>query len=644
MKITRLEIRNYRSIRELMLAPESLCALVGRNNSGKSNVLHALQLFFDASTRGLSADCYCGHDTSKPIEIFVTFNDLSDWEREQFGAWLDEESLTVGRRITFSGGDTYSIASIARVQRPEPDWLREDCITGDAIKTWWADRASLSVQGLDFGALLGTKKPTVAQWTEAASAFVHDHLAAIPMVVSELENPKGYPGVLKGALPEFVYVPAVRDVTDEAKVAKTNPFGQLVNSVLEKITEERVLLISDRLNEVKRILNRGSEERLQEVAEIEERLNTLMHDIMDCDIEIEMGVPEVQEVFGAARVFVDDGVRTPVEAKGHGLQRSMIFTILRAYAEVAHIRKAGEKAAERSTIFAVEEPELYLHPQSQRTVMAVFRQISEGRDQIFYSTQSSLFVDVAHFDEICIMRREEDDGQLVSNPTQLSMDTMLVDLKCRKGITGTPEGMREQYSNAFDPTVNEGLFGDRVVIVEGASELYALPVFARALGYDFDRANVAVVQAGSKGPMDRLLRIFNGFGIPTYLVFDGDRNNNDAEVKRKTMELLALVGSPIDRIEDVVTAVSDSHTVFESTYEDALKAEVPGFDDLASDASAALGPCGKPLMHRFVARRLAAEERVPALIAELIDRIKHVEYYGSMLETPDEAKEGAQGV
>lgn len=640
MKIARLEIRNYRSIRELTLTPESLCALVGRNNSGKSNVLRALQLFFEASTRGLSADCFCGHDADRPIEIFVSFKDLSEWEREQFAPWLDNDSLIVGRRVTCTDVDSYSIASIARLRRPEPEWLQEDRVSGDTIKTWWETRSSLVVGGLDFGALLGTRKPTVTQWKEAAAAFVRDHVTSIPMALVEEENPKGYPGVLKGALPEFVYVPAVRDITDEAKVAKTNPFGQLVNSVLDKISKERVALISERLNDVKRILNRGSEERLQEVAEIEERLNALMRDVMDCDIEIEMGVPEVREVFGAAKVFVDDGVRTPVEAKGHGLQRSMIFTILRAYAEVAHIRKAGEKAAERSTIFAVEEPELYLHPQSQRTVMAVLRKISEGRDQIFYSTQSSLFVDVAHFDEICIMRREEVDGQLASNPTQLSMEAMLADLKCRKGITGTPEGIREQYANAFDPTVNEGLFGDSVVVVEGASELYALPVFARALEYDFDRANVAIVQAGSKGPMDRLLRIFNGFGIPTYLLFDGDRDNSDAEVKRKTLELLALVGSPADSIDDVGTTVSDSHTVFETTYEDALKAEVFGFDELASAASARLGPCGKPLMHRYVARGLAAEEKVPALIAEIIDRIKHVEYYGSILQTPDETPEG----
>ena len=617
------------------MTPKAICALVGRNNSGKSNVLRALQFFFDASTRGLTADCFFGHDTDKPIEIFVSFSDLSDWEVEQFGSWLDGDALTVGRRITCSGKDAYSIASIARVRRPQPEWLQEDRVTRDSIKTWWAMRENLIVEGLDFGAALGVKKPTIAQWKEAANAFVRKHATSIPMEAVEEENPKGYPGVLKGALPEFVYVPAVRDITDEAKVAKTNPFGQLVNSVLDKISNERVSLISTRLGEVTKMLNRGSEDRLPEVAQIEDRLNILMRDIMDCDIEIEMGVPEVQEVFSAAKVFVDDGVRTPVEDKGHGLQRSMIFTILRAYAEIAHIRKAGEKAAQRSTIFAVEEPELYLHPQSQRTVMDVFRRISEGRDQVFYSTQSSLFVDVARFDEICIMRRKEVGKRLASIPTQLSMEAMLADLKCRKGVTGTPEGMREQYSNAFNPTVNEGFFGDKVVVVEGASELYALPILSRGLAFDLDRENIAVVQAEGKGSIDRLIRIFNGFGIPTYLVFDGDRDNADKEVKRKTLELLMLMGNPIDSISNVRTTVSESYTVFETTYDDELRSVIPGFDDIASEASSLLGPCGKPLLHRFVARKLAGQNAIPAFIVEIVERIKHLEYRGSILETSD---------
>ncbi|MCH8070250.1 MAG: AAA family ATPase, partial [Candidatus Marinimicrobia bacterium] len=197
-------------------------------------------------------------------------------------------------------------------------------------------------------------------------------------------------------------------------------------------------------------------------------------------------MPKLKEVFGAAKLYVDDGVRTTIETKGHGMQRSMIFTILRTYAELAHAKKAGVKAGERSTIFAIEEPELYLHPQSQRTLMSVFRDISSEMDQVIYSTQSSLFVDIGYFDEICIMRREKEDDQWRSYSTQLSISNMLEDLKARKDTDGTEEGIREQYSNVFNPMINEGFFADKVVIVEGASEQYALPIYTDSLEYNFD--------------------------------------------------------------------------------------------------------------------------------------------------------------
>ncbi|OEE65880.1 hypothetical protein A1OO_08710 [Enterovibrio norvegicus FF-33] len=49
-QIKRVEIKNFRSIRTLSISPNQLAVLVGRNDSGKSNVLRALNLFFNGKT------------------------------------------------------------------------------------------------------------------------------------------------------------------------------------------------------------------------------------------------------------------------------------------------------------------------------------------------------------------------------------------------------------------------------------------------------------------------------------------------------------------------------------------------------------------------------------------------------------------
>jgi len=641
MKIQRIEIKNYRSLQNLDIYPKDILALVGRNNSGKSNLIRALELFFEGTTRLVNDECFYNHKTEKPIEIFIIFEQLSDWEKEQFEPWMDEDKLIVGREIVCTGADSYTINNLAITKAPEPEWLREDMISGEKITEWWSKKDELKTSGLDFGVELGTSKPGVGKWKEAVKKFLDEHRNEILWKKERRENPKGYPGVLKGALPEFIHIPAVRDISDEAKVAKTNPFGQLINSVLEKITEKQKDLISKQLKEIEKQLNRSEEgERITEIKNIEASLNKLMSELMDCDIEIEMAMPQLREVFGKAKIYADDGVRTTIETKGHGMQRSMIFTILRAYAELAHTQKAGEKAGERTTIFAIEEPELYLHPQSQRTLMSVFREIASGRDQVIYSTQSSIFVDISHFDHICIMRREKRDESYESYPTQLSISTMIEDLKARKGVDATEEGIREQYSHAFNPMINEGFFADKVVIVEGPSEQYALPIYADAFGYNLDRNNISVVHSDGKGQMDRLLRVFNGFKIPTYLWFDGDKNNEDKDVRDKTLELLELLGDPVEKIEDVKTKISDRYAILEYKLEETLKDELVDYEKLVQQAVKSLGPTGKPLKHRFIANTLkrridngeSPEDVLPETIIKIVEKIKELSYSSSILQ------------
>ena len=48
--IAKIEIRNFRSMRNLSLIPGRLAVLVGKNDSGKSNILRALNLFFNGRT------------------------------------------------------------------------------------------------------------------------------------------------------------------------------------------------------------------------------------------------------------------------------------------------------------------------------------------------------------------------------------------------------------------------------------------------------------------------------------------------------------------------------------------------------------------------------------------------------------------
>jgi predicted ATP-dependent endonuclease of OLD family len=298
----------------------------------------------------------------------------------------------------------------------------------------------------------------------------------------------------------------------------------------------------------------------------------------------------------------------------------------------------------RNLILAVEEPELYMHPQAQRTIRRVFRKISEGGDQVLFSTHSSLLVDVAYFDEIIRMesRCEEIEGRktTVSTAWQVSIEKMIKDLETRitslKG-NATVDSMRDLYSHAYNPHRNEGFFASKIILVEGLTEEYSLPIYADVIpNCAFDPQGISVVECGGKGAMDRLFRIFNELHIPCYILFDYDSGNTDKNIIKKSKELLALAGELQDPPQSLF--VADTIACFPKKWEYDLRQEIPDIDILTAEARRELGlsdDSGKPLVAQYIARKITSRNPpvVPPSLKEIIEKAVAVTWKGSCLKT-----------
>ena len=59
MRVQSLHVKNYRCIRDAELSLDSRTALVGRNGSGKSAFLGALELFYKPEMPVTEEDFYC---------------------------------------------------------------------------------------------------------------------------------------------------------------------------------------------------------------------------------------------------------------------------------------------------------------------------------------------------------------------------------------------------------------------------------------------------------------------------------------------------------------------------------------------------------------------------------------------------------
>ena len=636
-------------------------ALVGANNAGKSAVLRAFDFLFNPSTKSLNEESFWSKDTSLEIRVEAIFSDLTDKEKESLGPYLKADgtfhmarSARMGAKSGESesdseqGEDKIGIGQHFKKPVPTTEWLQESNITGNNIKGWWTNKSQLTVDGVSFADFIGgTKPPTVGDWKEKSKEFIAAHADKIPMQDAWTDNPKGYANVLKGTLPFFVLVPAVRDVAEESKGTKSSPFGKLLYAILDTVTQEKRTKIEGILAEISKQLNRaGGVERVPLIADTERQLNTLLTDFFaGCDLEIEFATPTLEVLLSSPKLYVDDGFRNSVENKGHGLQRAVIFTILRRYAEYMTFAPDGKK---RNLILAIEEPELYMHPQAQRTIRRVFRKISEGGDQVIFSTHSSLLVDVAYFDEIIRLEinleRIGGTKTTASRAWQLPMSKMIDDIETRfpklKG-TVTSESMRDLYSHAYNPRRNEGFFASKIILVEGMTEEYSLPIYADALpNCAFDPRGISVVECGGKGTMDRVFRIFNELHIPCYLLFDYDSGSSDKNSTEKSKELLALVGESQDAPRSL--RVSDGVACFPKKWEVDLKGEIPDSDALAAEARSALGlndDTGKPLIARYIARKLISRNPpvVPPSLKSIIGKAVAVSWKKSCLQVPSSA-------
>lgn len=148
------------------------------------------------------------------------------------------------------------------------------------------------------------------------------------------------------------------------------------------------------------------------------------------------------------------------------------------------------KIKTQQIILALEEPEAHVHPHVQRSLFRYFIEASqqEKTNSLIVTTHSPHIVSVSPISDIIVLREQDNVGTkpYFVNKNDFS-EAELLDI--------------QRY---LDVNRGELIFARSVILVEGATEKFLLPVFAQSMGIDFDHLGISVlsVEGVCKHPLN----------------------------------------------------------------------------------------------------------------------------------------------
>ena len=528
MRITRIEIRNFRSIRRLVVDLGETTVFVGPNNAGKTAILDALRI---ALTRrwgrrgtGFSEyDIHLADDAADPkmssgVSIYLRS------EESEPGEWPAAISEDLADIVQVDlNTDRRSVALRTR-------WV-------------WSEEAGAFQPSWDF--LDAKREPLVGRSARGVN----------------LERFWRY-------LPVF-YLGALRDVGGEFS-PRSQFWGRLLKALeIPAGLESRALRVLDLLN--RRLLK--ADARLRMIAKTLSGATRISARDREGSLDLRMVPLKTWDLISRAEIILrnePDSPWLPLRRQGQGIQSLSVIFLFQAF--VDHVlRELYEPGSE--PVLALEEPETHLHPQAARTL---WRHVHALPGQKIITTHSPYFVQHVPFRDLRLVRLTANGTEVRSLPASFSAsippldgleavvanstgqlsyerasETLTINgalneqlyrtlLRCcgrhkrRADLEQTLRELSDRSSRFISDDELRSLetyarrmrgeifFADRWVIVEGQADYMIVHALAHASGYNLDEHGVSVIDAQNNGSPATFAVLARALGIPWLGVFDGD--------------------------------------------------------------------------------------------------------------------------
>lgn len=468
MKLVKLLISNFRSIggdKEtpgvvIDLEDINIVFLVGQNNVGKSNVLAAYEYFVTSNIESKLSDF---HKKVSTNEILIE-------------GWIKAETTEDEKHQAMKSMDPNT--KIARFRKV---WS----VVGEKAKKLTYNYDTLS-------------------WEEGGAG--------------------GFDSILQNACPEPVWLKGL----DSVNIIFENVQKMVKEKVLSRVTE------LPRFKEIEKEMAKLRQDIINDdfTKRIESKLTELMEDTFP-DLKVTLFGAEKKEFSKEVASLINTDINVSnknsdydvdMNNNGHGIRRQFLFNTLRTLSDVFLELSKAKKGRDESLIdnldyrnktkmLLIEEPELFLHPQSVRMFSDIlYRLVENSEFQIMAATHSPVVVDLSRDHTTIVRCSMNDKFKTVAHQVKYNL------------FEGE-EKEKIKMLNSFNPYVCEAFFADNVILVEGDTETVIYRELFNKMVQEEKlelKAVPLVVNCGSKMNIPSFQKVLRHFNIPYFVIHDLD--------------------------------------------------------------------------------------------------------------------------
>ena len=485
MRIAKITLHNFRSIADATFDLVDYSLMIGANNSGKSNVMDALWVFYEKILK---------YEEGRDKPRFNTKDDES---------WIDIEFVLTN--------DEYANLKDEYRQPNNRVKVRKYLHT--------------HVKGTD-------GKPR-----QGIYAYIADEVSD--------EHFYGAKNVQQGKLGDIIYIPAVSRLDDHTKLSGPSALRDLLNDILKKLVKSSKAFetLTTGFKAFTKDFKIEETDDNKSLAGLEKDIND---DIEEWDTGFELQINPVTDTDIIKNLvsykIIDKALGERLEAGqfGQGFQRHLIFTLIKTAAEYQPATKQNKKKefSPDMTLLLFEEPEAFLHPAQQNALCRSLRKIAAGEgNQCLVSSHSPHFVsqnadDIPAITRLCRNGIDSVAGQITEAALQQifadnqQINAMLNGTRYEPEADDLKEEMESvKYFLWLDSERCGMFFARQVLMVEGPTERVLFNYLLNTGKMKMPKGGLFVLDCLGKFNIHRFMNLVDRLNIPHSVLFDGDNGN-----------------------------------------------------------------------------------------------------------------------